>query len=326
MEIEKNYIVITTINPPTEAVVKFAALSNYHLIVVGDRKTDAVWQHPNVHYIAVTSAFATAFAQVLPYNHYCRKMLGYVYALQQGATSIIDTDDDNIPYNDWAFPHSTHHDVLTTAPNTYINIYEYFTSMKIWPRGLPLHLINTNTSTQATLTKANTQVGIWQGLANEDPDVDAIYRLTNNTPCYFEQRSPIVLSQGAICPYNSQNTWYTQALFPLLYLPVTVTFRFTDILRGIVAQPILWAAGYQLGFTHATVLQKRNAHNFFKDFESEIPMYTQLELSYNIALENTSNELTVAQNLLQVYTALHKHNIVQAHELVVLQAWLSYFE
>ena len=65
--------------------------------------------------------------------------------------------------------------------------------------------------------------------------------------------------------------------FALLYLPAHVTFRFTDILRGLVAQPILWAAGYQLGFTRATVVQERNPHELLEDFESESPGYLRVE-------------------------------------------------
>ena len=49
-------------------------------------------------------------------------------------------------------------------------------------------------------------------------------------------------------------------------------FRFTDILRGLVAQPILAAYGYQGGFTGATVVQKNNPHDYMKDFVSEIPL------------------------------------------------------
>ena len=78
-------------------------------------------------------------------------------------------------------------------------------------------------------------VGVWQGLADEDPDVDAIYRLTSDTPCYFNERNPVVLAKGTVCPFNTQNTIIIKPLFNLLYLPTTATFRFTDILRGLVA-------------------------------------------------------------------------------------------
>lgn len=82
-----------------------------------------------------------------------------------------------------------------------------------------------------------------QGLADENPDVDAIYRLTNDTPCYFDERAPVVLEAGTLCPFNSQNTATRRELFPLLYMPVFITFRFTDILRGLAAYEALRRAG-----------------------------------------------------------------------------------
>ena len=39
-------------------------------------------------------AYATALE--LPWNHFSRKNIGYLYAIQQGARVIYDTDDDNL--------------------------------------------------------------------------------------------------------------------------------------------------------------------------------------------------------------------------------------
>ena len=162
----------------------------------------------------------------------------------------------------------------------WVNIYHHFSDQPIWPRGLPLRNINdSRDKLQWQKEKINQRIGIWQGLADEDPDVDAIYRLTSNTPCIFQKKEPVVLEKGTVCPFNSQNTAIQKELFPLLFLPSFVTFRFTDILRGIIAQPILWQHDYRLGFTEATVVQKRNEHDYFKDFESEVPMYLHTEKS-----------------------------------------------
>lgn len=326
MAITKKCIVITSINEPTEAVKAFAALKDYTLIVVGDKKTNPNWSFDNTIYLGVDNVFAKEFATILPYNHYCRKMIGYIKAIELGAEEIIDTDDDNIPYENWHFPSANHFLQIENSTYNYVNIYEYFTKQKIWPRGLPLPLINTKTILpENILGQLDCNVGVWQGLADEDPDVDAIYRLTNNTPCFFDKKEAVVLKEGTICPFNSQNTLYKKELFPLLYLPVTVTFRFTDILRGIVAQPIMWDAGFQLGFTEATVIQKRNEHNFFKDFESEITMYTQQEKALEIAQKYSSKNCNVKENLLNVYKALLEENIVTALEIEVLEGWLKHF-
>ena len=71
------------------------------------------------------------------------KMIGYLVAARDGAEVIVDTDDDNMPKADWGFP---------PFQGTYQTMAEdqgfvrMFTSglhhKKIWPRGLPLDLIN----------------------------------------------------------------------------------------------------------------------------------------------------------------------------------------
>ncbi|MGA1374869.1 MAG: STELLO glycosyltransferase family protein, partial [Flavobacteriales bacterium] len=260
--------------------------------------------------------------QVLPYNHYCRKMLGYVWAMHAGATCIIDTDDDNIPYDDWDFPVLSGPFDCIPEESGFVNMYEYFSDMKIWPRGLPLRLINTATTDSIQLDTSDCQIGVWQGLADEDPDVDAIYRLVSDEPCYFEKRKPIVLKPGSLCPFNSQNTLVRRELFPLLYLPSFVTFRFTDILRGLVAQPIMWSSGYQLGFTQATVVQKRNPHDYMRDFVSEIPMFEHTERVVELVSAVVSQGRGIDSNLHAAYDALRAHGIVQPEEMIPLEAWL----
>ena len=56
-----------------------------------------------------------------------------------------------------------------------------------WPRGLPLQDIKFNHSSIlfSTIKIPVSSVGIVQSLANHDPDVDAIYRLTQPLPFSF---------------------------------------------------------------------------------------------------------------------------------------------
>jgi hypothetical protein len=320
----KKFIVITTVNNPTDAVVDFSYLSDYELIVVGDKKTPDNWNCIRAKFLSVQDQKHSNYslAAILPYNHYSRKMVGYLHAIENNADFIIDTDDDNIPYEKWSFPeYEGQFDTIDVKG--FINVYTFFTKQKIWPRGLPLRMINSNVDLHKNVTTVNSKIGIWQGLANGDPDVDAIYRLTDDTPCYFKEREPIVLSKGTICPFNSQNTIYVKELFPLLYLPTYVTFRFTDILRGLVAQPIMWLYGYQLGFTKATVLQKRNPHDYMKDFISEIPMYEHCEKVIDVVDKAISADNTIEENMLKAYRALLFNKIIVEKELETLEAWLD---
>lgn len=319
------HIVITTIFPATEAIRLFSKLTQHNLIVVGDKKTPSDWFCDGVDYISATQqqTLRYALARQLPYNHYCRKMIGYLRAIEQGAEVIIDTDDDNFPKENWHFPNMTGQFETITEEQGFINVYQLFTKQKIWPRGLPVSLINKQFDFTDKISTIHCSIGIWQGLADGDPDVDAIYRLTNNQHCVFDDRPPIVLSKGTLCPFNSQNTLFKKELFTLLYLPTSVTFRFTDILRGLVAQPIMWTKNLRLGFSGATVTQHRNTHDLSADFESEIPMYLLTEKVVSIVSDSIDQSANIADNLYNAYHALAKEHVVESRELETLSAWLN---
>jgi hypothetical protein len=319
---DQKTIVITSIFPPTEAVRAFARMPDHHTIVVGDKKTPADWSLDGVDYLSVEEQEKSphTLARHLPFNHYCRKMLGYLRAIEHGAETIIDTDDDNIPKPGWSFPEFDGVQDQLPAELGFINIYRLFTRQHIWPRGLPLDSVLEKT--ELLTAPAKCRVGIWQGLADGDPDVDAIYRLTNGAECHFESRAPVVLGAGTVTPFNSQNTAIRRELFALLYLPVFVTFRFTDILRGLVAQPIMAASGYSLGFTGANVFQDRNPHDFMKDFDSEIPVYQHSRAVFEITSKAVSKNHSIESNLLATYLGLQRAGIVVESELDALRAWL----
>lgn len=320
----EKFAVVTSIFPPTEAIARFAKQADWKIIVVGDLKTDKEWSYPGVTYLSPESqeTVANKFSDLLPWNSYTRKNIGYLYAITQGAEVIYETDDDNIPLDNWVNEPSFLVDAEILSDASFVNIYSYFTDKKVWPRGIPLRYILNGEAPKTTAAK-NLEIGVWQFLADEDPDVDAIYRLTSNTPIYFNRREPLALAKDTCCPFNSQNTYFRKEVFPILYLPSTVTFRFTDILRGLIAQPILWAAGYHLGFAEATVIQKRNPHDYLKDFESEIPCYMLAEQVGDIAKGEVSSDRSIQENLASVYQALSERGIVAEKEIEILSCWLD---
>lgn len=325
MRSPNKFIVITSIFPPSSAVRAFAALPGHQLVVVGDQKTPRDWACENAVFIPLEEQEASGhrLGACLPRHHYCRKMMGYLYALQHHADVVIDSDDDNVPRKGWGFPSFDGAQHCLAPEMGFVNIYELFTSRRIWPRGFPLRYVTRTGLKPEHSTTRFVRVGVWQGLVDQDPDVDAVYRLTCNEPCIFDPRPPCVLGRGTITPFNSQNTAVRQELFPLLYLPTTVSFRFTDILRAWVAQPIMWLHGYQLGFVGANVVQRRNAHDYFKDFESELPMYQTSERAVDAVGAAVRASDSLSDNLHQAYAALARCGIVQAAELERLEAWLQ---
>lgn len=319
----KKYIVITSIFNPTSAVKAFARKPEYNLIVIGDHKSPNDWNCDNVNYLSLELQKKLPFRleKALPLNHYSRKMIGYLIAMKDAGV-IIDTDDDNVPKQNWQFPDPATF-YKTLEGTGFVNIYQWYTKQKIWPRGLPLDLINKRFENQYGEEISGEKVGIWQGLADDDPDVDAIYRLTINEPCIFQNETRIVLKRGLISPFNSQNTLFYPKMFPLMYLPISVTFRFTDILRGLVAQPIMWALGYHLGFTEATVVQKRNEHDLMSDFCSEFPMYQNCSKIINLVSATISSNQSLVDNLFNSYDKLASHGIVDSSEVASVGLWIN---
>lgn len=234
--------------------------------------------------------------------------------------------------------------VVTSAPVTdakgnsaqsWVNVYRYFVKggdvvgrerpePPIWPRGLALDWIHKGVPGFADAPMREVTCPIQQGLANENPDVDAVYRLCRALPMSFEDSESVGLGQGAWCPFNSQNTTWFPAAFPMLYLPALCSFRMTDIWRSFVAQRVCWANGWPVLFHRATVRQERNDHNLMRDFEDEISGYLQNAKIVEVlaGLELAAGEQHVAANVRRCYHALVAKGLLPQDEMTLLDAWL----
>ena len=73
------------------------------------------------------------------------------------------------------------------------NPYPYLgaPSLPCWPRGLPLNMIHVPMTQNISSVSKYIKFGVLQSLADIQPDVDAIYRLTKETPFVFERPTPI---------------------------------------------------------------------------------------------------------------------------------------
>jgi hypothetical protein len=319
------HVVVTSIYPPTQAIRLMAGYPHLQTVVIGDAKSPVDWCHPGVEFWPLDQQHEidAQMAQALPIHHYGRKMLGYLRAIQAGALAIIDTDDDNLPMGDWRFPDRQGRFMSTRSELGFVNVYRHFSAQHIWPRGFPLNWVRQPALWLQTLDERTQQVAIWQGLAQGDPDVDAIYRLVLGQSCDFQDAPPLVLEAGTVCPFNSQNTWFDQSAFALLYIPSHVSFRFCDILRGLVAQPILWRMGLRLGFCGAHVRQERHPHDLMRDFESEIPMHMHSARVVDWVNEALGASASAKDLLHDAYVALLGHGVIPRAEVDLLEVWLN---
>ncbi len=323
-------VVVTSIAAPNDVLAALAGgcLEHGHnFYVIGDEKSPPEFKLRGCQFFSLEKQFDSGFkfAGACPTRHYARKNIGYLLAIRDGAKLIAETDDDNFPYASFWEPRHLRHRVPTASGSGWVNVYRYFSEANIWPRGLPLVEVRKEAPAFASLPVREQDCPVQQGLNDDNPDVDAIYRLTLPLPQSFRGDRRVALASGAWCPFNSQNTSWWPDAFPLLYLPAYCSFRMTDIWRSFVAQRIAWEHGWSILFHEPTMRQKRNEHDLLKDFEDEIPGYlnngrirTELD-----ALKLHAGKDRIGENLRICYGKLVGLGVINPKELDLLDAWLS---
>lgn len=305
-------IVITTINEPNKAIEEWSKKSP--CIIIGDKKTPD-WKHENYYSIERQSELDFEILKHLPLNHYSRKNIGYLLAM--GEDKIYDTDDDNYPNDNWKERELR---VSAREPKSgdWCNIYRLVTSGNIWPRGFSLkHLQDIPKCPEIEDEPEQFfDCPIQQGLADINPDVDAIWRLAEPREVYFWYKKSFVTKKW--CPFNSQSTWWFPEAYPLMYLPVYASFRMTDIWRSFVAQRCLRGICFH---SPSEVYQDRNPHDLIKDFADEIPGY----LNNHLIAERLDKLVLgddIYYNMRICYWELINMGILPANELTTLNSWI----
>ena len=322
-------VVVTSIAAPNGVLRQIAAdciARELHFYLIGDHKSPADFELDGCDFYSLQRQrelrFETARHSLA--GSYARKNIGYLLAMQQGCTSIIETDDDNLPRADFYQPLPLLQTVPVVRATGWVNVYRYFSDTSVWPRGLPLDAVHDEVP---ALPHAAVAVAcpIQQGLADDNPDVDAVYRLLMPLPVVFRKGVRVALGSGAWCPFNSQNTVFWPDAFPLLYLPSHCSFRMTDIWRSFVAQRIAWENGWHVLFREATVTQLRNDHSLMKDFAEEVPGYLHnrkiAETLAALALEPGVD--AIPRNLRAAYGSLIQLGVIGDREMPLLEAWLA---
>jgi hypothetical protein len=327
---EKTALIVTSISAPNAVLKSLASGATRHnveFIVIGDEKSPREFQLDGCRFYGIDEQrkLDFAFAKKCPTRHYARKNIGYLLALRSGAQAMIETDDDNFPEDAFWADRQRKQTVPLSTNAGHVNVYRYFSEANIWPRGLPLDKILAPLPPYESLAKADVDCPIQQGLANENPDVDAIYRLVLPLPQNFRSDRRVALGDGSWCPFNSQNTTFWRDAFPLLYLPAYCSFRMTDIWRSFVAQRIAWANGWAILFHEPTVWQDRNEHNLMRDFKDEVPGYLHNAAICDALakLELKSGVAHLGANLRTCYAKLVEQKWVGEQELELVDAWLQ---
>lgn len=340
-----HWSVVTTIFEPSEAVKKQALIPNWCLVVVGDKKGPSSYDIPHLgdNYIFLTPAKQLALADhfpiidLLPWNHFARKNVGYLYAIWHGAQVVWDFDDDNILI-DFMMNLSNPENFVegytvkayqpTNFTSSQFNPYPLMgaETSPCWPRGYPLDHIKDGNPRLSPVNLKLSDIGVVQSLANGDPDVDAIYRLTQPLPFNFKTQKKyayVAIPQDSWSPYNAQATLHLHNALWALLLPITVHGRVSDIWRSYMAQKIGRYLNLRFVFSYATVRQDRNAHNYLADFDSEHPLYLEATKLIEQLNDWILDANSIPGKIEQLWVRMYEHGYIEIEDVIMCQAWLQ---
>ena len=277
----KKVIVTTTINPPTEAVLKFDAMPDWDIVVIGDLKTPDGYRLENGVYVSPQEQekYDKGLSDAIEWRCIQRRNFGLLWAHDMGADLIAVIDDDNIPYDGWG-------EDLMLGQATEVNYYETdapafdpvgaTNHANIWHRGFPLQLVPTrdySNVSKKTVTP-DVQADFWDG----DPDIDAVCRMTIKPECNFD-KSCFPLASNKLSPFNSQNTFISGSLLKDYFL-----FPHVGRMDDIWASYYVEAKGAQVVYGEASVYQERNEHDLVVDMKKEYAGYeNNLQLVQDLA-------------------------------------------
>ena len=168
-------------------------------------------------------------------------------------------------------------------------------------------------------------VDVLQSLADHDPDVDAIYRLTRPVPFDFSRQGMVVSIpiKTNYAPFNAQAALFQHRAFWGLLLPVTVHGRVADIWRSYILERLFRDSGMNVAFSSSWVNQFRNSHNYLGDFQSETNLYLQSGELVKLLDTWVCESRTLFHICFQdLYVFLYEHGILEEADVMLVSSWI----
>jgi len=276
-------IITTTINPPTQATIKFCELTGRHedwyFIIIGDTKTphddykELERKHDRIHYLTpeAQEQLFPELSETIGWKSIQRRNIGFVYAHALGAEVISTVDDDNIPYDHWGedikVGSQVEYDAYECRSADVFDPLSVTEDNHLWHRGYPVQLLQQRHEINSLGKQSKlclVQANLWDG----DPDIDAMARLSHMPEVnYSAVQGPYGSSQ--IAPFNSQNTFLHRSVFPY-YAVLPHVGRMDDIWGSYIMQQHFPNV---VIYDVPTVYQDRNEQDLVTNLENEILGY-----------------------------------------------------
>lgn len=299
-------IVATTIFEPTflhgyEANLrKSGRLDETTVYVIPDRKTPvsvsaeaAAARDRGFHVVCPSLKEQESFLKrvgtpddFIPYNTDNRRNVGFLMALEAGCDVLISIDDDNfcLAGDDFVGAHhavgGSKNDARVKSSDDWFNLCSLLRGCDgpaIFPRGFPYAAQKAPRQIALETPVEPLKIAMNAGLWLDEPDVDAIARLSRQPKILSFTERNVVLGADVWSPINTQNTaltreaaltyYYVRMGFPLRGLSID---RFGDIMSGYLTQKVIKHLGHGIRIGSPIVEHRRTPHNLFKDLYHEL--------------------------------------------------------
>ena len=280
----KKIIATTTINPPTDALIRYSKINGWSVVVAGDKKTDhSLFKGlDNITYISPDEQEKKypELSNLIGWNCVQRRNIAILEAYNMGADLIGVIDDDNIPYDNWSEEILVGTDVEVDSYSTKDIVFDSLGLMEgyenLWHRGFPLERVpfRDYIKLEKEKIKPSVQVIYWNG----DPDVDAVCRMIYNPNCTFKD-SQFPFTSNKPSPFNSQNIILDRSIIKDYFL-----FPHIGRMDDIWASYYVQSKGHRIVFTKPGVYSDRSLgtvgrYSIINDMKKE---YLGMENNYNL--------------------------------------------
>ena len=305
---------MTTCNSPNiyilDLLTNLKNLNTWKIVIISqNNKIDKQWNllgfENELIYLSIKEQKYLGY-NIIKYiknNSYSKRNIGYLYAIEHGAKEIYDIDEDNIIYDLNHLNECFNNTFLSYGlrnDSKMINPFHYFGEANIWPRGFRIKDIGNNDDNKYYILNFNQlkiKPLIFQGLINENPDIDSIFIQTRIKKkdlinLNFSYNYPLLYLPGNFIPINAKNTKYLYNIFPYLLIPISLNERISDIFRGHIMQFFAWINNGAIIYFFTPIYQNKSKYYKKKHFIEEKDLFYKLD-----NLLNELNELNTIQNL-----------------------------
>ncbi|KAL8128671.1 hypothetical protein V2J09_017826 [Rumex salicifolius] len=336
------WIVVSVSGSPSDSLRSLVKIKGWQVLAIGKSETPPEWELKGAIFLSVEMQSKLGFRvfDFLPYNSHVRKTIGYLFAIQHGATKIYDADDrGDVIDGDLG----KHFDVELMGeqarqeiifqythenPNrTVVNPYIHFGQRSVWPRGLPLENVGEVAQEEYYTEVFGGKQFIQQGISNGLPDVDSVFYLTRMSgveafDIRFDNLAPkVALPQGLMAPINSFNTLFHSSAFWSLMLPVSISSMASDVIRGYWGQRLLWEIG---GYV---VIYPPTVHRYDKieayPFSEEKDLHVNVDRLIKFLISWRSRKNSLFEKILKLSFDMAEERFWTENDVKLTAAWLQ---